>query len=221
VDAPSQLRRHLAGDRLAAEGVAEADAPMLMRDEHAGGEQARHADARVERELAGVALPVEAPEHSRDLGDGDVRAQQGDEPRVRPQRRGERVDLAVGEPVEDRQLGEALDLVGREVVAVALGLPADKALALQSAHELDEQQRHGLRALDEPLHRALGDVLRGQEQLAAEGGGVLGRERASRWERCEEKGAGVKGQSLPMCVALRSLARANDRVSPSVAEGFR
>ena len=65
-------------------------------------------------------------------------------------------------------VGEAIELVGRQVPRVAPRVPAHDALALEAAHELDEQQRHALRALDEVRDRRLGHVLRGQEQPPAE-----------------------------------------------------
>jgi hypothetical protein len=87
---------------------------------------------------------------------------------VGAQRGREGVELGLGEPLEHREIGQAIEPVVGEEPPVALGVTADVAVAPDIADELDDEQRNGPRALDDPAKRGLRDVDHRAEELAAE-----------------------------------------------------
>ena len=98
--------------------MAEADAPAAVPDEDAALGQAAQADAGVELRLGGDAAALELLQHALDLVAAELDAEHRREARVREQVGRQRLGLAAGQPLHERQIGQPLELVGGEEPAL-------------------------------------------------------------------------------------------------------
>ncbi len=179
----AQPVRHRLFDRRAQQRVAERRAPAALPLEQPHRHQLPGRDVRVHPQV-GVEPLVRAAAGAFQLGDDavdlllrEVGAQQRGQPRVRRQLGRQPTDLAFGQPVGDRQVGQLRQLVGGQEPDAVVGIAAHDAVSLQPAHELAEQERTAVRPGDQRLQRHGGDVLHRQQQPARQLGRRVGAQR--------------------------------------------
>ena len=174
------LRNRLV-DGVAQQRVPEADAPAPVPREDAALDQPPHADAGVELRVDPAAAAFQLLQHAFDLLAAELDAQHRSQPRVRQQIGRQRLRLPARQPLHQRKVGQPLQLVGGEVPALSLLGLAHQAVALEAAHQLDEQHRDA-RACARPGGRARsgGTFSAGESSRRASS---IGRRRVERRQR--------------------------------------
>ncbi len=163
--APDRLR-HRVEDRVAHQRVAEAQLFAPPFDEDASFQKLLRRHRRIEREWSRGPRALQLREHATDLLGDQVRAQHCREPGVPGQILRQRLKLAGGQPLHQRQVGEAAELVGGEIPGSRPRVLPNQAAVLEGADELHDLNRYPVGPVDEQLDRRGGDILGGREQRA-------------------------------------------------------
>ena len=138
------LGAQLVGDRLldrrAQQRVPERRPAAALALEHAHAHELAGRDVRIQAqigiELAGRRISFQLRQHAVDLVLGEIGAEQRAQARVRGQLGRQAADLALGEPVGHRQVGQPRQLVGGDETDAGLRIAADDAVALEAANQL-------------------------------------------------------------------------------------